>query len=106
MWQLIPAEGKPHTPLFQALFMLMECLPVLLLRTGSAWAARGPVVSLRQLAKSEAELQCEGIMRNCCKFLKGHWSNLWNQAVKDQVVANERAQPKQLTSIEYLLEPW
>ena len=31
-------------------------------------------------------------MRNCSKFLKGHWSNLWNQAVKDQVGANERAQ--------------
>ena len=54
MRQLIPAEGEPHPPLFQALFMLMECLPVLLPRAGSARAARGPVVSSRRLAKSEA----------------------------------------------------
>ena len=92
MRQLIPAEGNPHLPLFQALFMLMKCLPVLLFHTGSAWAARGPVVSLRQLVKSEAELLCEGILRNCSKFLEGHWSDLWNQTVKDQVGANELAQ--------------
>ena len=92
MRQVIPAEDEPHLPLFKALFLLMECLPVLLLRTGSARAARGPVVSSRQLAKSEAELQHEGIMRNCGKFLKGNWSNLWNQTVKFQVGANERAQ--------------
>ena len=42
---------------------------------------------------------------NCCKFLNGHWSNLLNQAVKDQVGANELAQ-QAATSIKYRREPW
>ena len=73
MLQLLPAQEQDYPPAFQGFFMMMACLPALLLRI-----CHGETPALRQ----------GNIATRCSQFLRGHWKGLWNNA---QISATARA---------------
>ena len=76
MLQLLPAQEQDYPPAFQGFFMMMACLPALLLRT----------------CHGENPALCQRNIATCCsQFLQGHWKGLWSKAVDAQISATAHA---------------